>query len=204
PATPSQLYAGTSRGVFKSVNGGLNWQASSQGLPANITVFSLSIRPNHPNTLYAGTTEGVFKSVDAGSSWNGTDNLLVGQQILVVTVDAVANIVYAGTPTGLYASTDDGSSWQSLGADLPTTGVKGISGGNEWRTIYLGTTAGIFKGNRGSDNWVGLSNGLVSRDILTLAVDPLQTDKLYAGTAGGGVFSLTQAPSLFMPLVYRN
>jgi hypothetical protein len=57
PATPTTLYAGTSRGVFKSTNGGGNWSEANSGL-TNTGVRALAIDPATPTTLYAGTWGG--------------------------------------------------------------------------------------------------------------------------------------------------
>ena len=55
PRTPSTLYAGTQGGgVFKSTNGGANWQAVNAGLNST-AVYALAIDPATPSTLYAGT-----------------------------------------------------------------------------------------------------------------------------------------------------
>ena len=60
PATPTILYAGTDGdGVFKSTNGGENWNAVNTGL-TNTNVFALAIDPKTPTIVYAATGAGVF------------------------------------------------------------------------------------------------------------------------------------------------
>ena len=54
PVTPTTLYAGTDGGVFKSTNGGGNWNAVNTGL-SDTYVAALAIDPSTPTTLYAGT-----------------------------------------------------------------------------------------------------------------------------------------------------
>ncbi len=56
-------------GVYKSMDGGLNWQSANHGL-TNLYINSLAIDPTHPSTLYAGTYHNqVYKSQDGGNSW---------------------------------------------------------------------------------------------------------------------------------------
>jgi len=62
PQTPDTLYVGTSGGVFKSTDGGMNWTAINRGL-TNRVGLSIAINPNSPDILYAGTEGGVFKLV---------------------------------------------------------------------------------------------------------------------------------------------
>lgn len=39
------IYAATSNGVFKSTDGGTNWTASNDGLPASSRIFALALHP---------------------------------------------------------------------------------------------------------------------------------------------------------------
>ncbi len=51
PQTPSTLYVGTeAEGIFKSVNGGLSWNAVNDGLPDTI-VYTLAIDPQTPSSF---------------------------------------------------------------------------------------------------------------------------------------------------------
>lgn len=57
---PATLYAGTlGSGVFKSSDGGHNWNDS--GMAGSFT-FVLPIDPANPAILYTGTSDGAFKS----------------------------------------------------------------------------------------------------------------------------------------------
>ena len=69
PGTPDTLYAGTYGGVYKSTDGGGNWNAVNDGLYAE-RVYALTIDPDTPDTLYAGTDRGPHKSTDGGESWS--------------------------------------------------------------------------------------------------------------------------------------
>src|SRR6266566_4716867 len=64
PAAPAILYAGTLSGVFKSTNGGGNWNPINNGLFGGVQ--ALAVDPLTPATLYAGTLDGLFKSTNGG------------------------------------------------------------------------------------------------------------------------------------------
>lgn len=59
PNNPSTVYAGTTRGVFKTINGGVNWSGANNGF-TNVQqglgpdIQALVIDPTSPTTLYAG------------------------------------------------------------------------------------------------------------------------------------------------------
>ena len=66
PKTPSTLYAGTYKGVFKSTDSGENWSVASTGLTPENNVDALVIDHITPSTLYGADQMGLFKSTNAG------------------------------------------------------------------------------------------------------------------------------------------
>jgi hypothetical protein len=61
PKNGSIVYAATSRGLFKSIDGGANW--SPTALTAGVN--ALAVDPTNRSIMYAATSgRGVFKSVD--------------------------------------------------------------------------------------------------------------------------------------------
>src|SRR5207249_7707591 len=67
------VYLGTSAGVFKSIDGGANWNSLNEGL-TNRGVQILAATPDNSHTLYAGTAAGVFKIVDESRPANPMDD----------------------------------------------------------------------------------------------------------------------------------
>lgn len=54
--------------------------------------------------------------------------------------------------------------------------------------VIAGSSAGASLSADGGDSWVSINTGLTTLDVRSLGVD--NTGKVYAGTAGGGVFEL--------------
>lgn len=52
--------------------------------------------------------------------------------------------------------------------------------------LYAGTGGGVFKTTDGGANWNAMNEGLTNLSVIDLVTEPKD---LYAGTAGGGVFS---------------
>ena len=76
PLTPTNIYAATNLGVFRSVDAGANWTQANSGLTGLAEhvpeVLILAVDPVPQGTLYAGTSIGVFKTTDGGDTWNPT------------------------------------------------------------------------------------------------------------------------------------
>ncbi len=69
------IYAGTrSSGIYKSVDGGINWAPSKEGITVG-NIRQIIIDPQDSNVLFVNTLDpfGVFKSEDAGESWRWLD-----------------------------------------------------------------------------------------------------------------------------------
>jgi hypothetical protein len=55
--------------VYKSKDGGANWNVANTGLKPN-PIHIVTEDPSNPATLYAGTVVGIYASNDAAASWN--------------------------------------------------------------------------------------------------------------------------------------
>jgi len=121
PRNSNTLYASTSAPVgtppamYKSTDGGKNWNTLDTNLPFAV---SLVLNPANPSVIYAATLKGgVFKSTDAGTNWSESNTGLraLGIQVLVGDPADFAT-VYAGGDEGLFKSIDGGASWSQRAA----------------------------------------------------------------------------------------
>lgn len=97
------IYAGTSRGVFRISNGKAELALTCQGVREIIQI---------EKRLFAGTGNGLYVSDDAGINWT-----LAGMQDMAVWQirSNGKGVLYAGTaPTGLFRSADDGDTWTEI------------------------------------------------------------------------------------------
>ncbi|MEE9324610.1 MAG: hypothetical protein V3U90_03535, partial [Dehalococcoidia bacterium] len=114
---PDILYAGTIRGVFKTVDGGATW---TKGGSTETLVRVIQVAPHNPDIVYAGTDDGIYKSEDGGSTW--IHKRLPGARVNAIAIDPLEpNTLYAATGEplkgysseiiGIFKSTDAGETW---------------------------------------------------------------------------------------------
>ncbi len=109
---PDVVYAGTTKGFFRTANKGEQWERIGQALPDPF-VSSIVIHPTEPSTVYIGGPKGVWKSTDSGKSWQAMNQGLATLNIRTLAMAPKnSQTLYAGTNgSGLYRSTNAGSTW---------------------------------------------------------------------------------------------
>jgi photosystem II stability/assembly factor-like uncharacterized protein len=234
PVSPATLYAGTQGGVYKSTNSGDSWSAVYSGgtnwltidpvHPMNVYAAGIGVSrstdggvtwtpPAIPNltlvtnvvvvdpvttsTLYAGVnSHGVFKSTDSGASWRGSPYPVNRDTVLALAIDPTTpSTIYAGaagtSDYGVFKSTDGGGTWAGpllFGyLSINALAVDPLNTDNVY-AAHLGN--GIFKSTNGGKTWAVINNGLANTAVYALAIDPMATGTIYAGT-GFGLFKST-------------
>lgn len=112
---PDIVYAGTTKGLFRTTNKGEQWERIGQSL-TDPFISSILIRPMGPSQLYIGGPKGVWKSSDGGKTCQ-----TMNQGFATLNIRALAmnpknpQLLYAGTNgSGLYRSTDAGATWTAV------------------------------------------------------------------------------------------
>jgi photosystem II stability/assembly factor-like uncharacterized protein len=138
PGNPQRLYAQNHFGVYRSDDGGGQWQAIESGLPSNFG-FPMLVHPHRPDTIYVFPLQAdaermppdgrcrVYRSDDAGASWRDSSAGLPQERYYAAVLRnamcadrADPAGIYVGTRAGeLYASRDEGDSWKLVADHLP-------------------------------------------------------------------------------------
>lgn len=115
PEAPDTVYAGTTKGLFKTTNGAASWTRIGESLPDQFVSW-LAIDPTATNTLYVAGREGIAKSTDGGNTWRSMNKGLSTLNMRMITISSHdPRTLYAGTNgSGLYRSTDGGESWVAV------------------------------------------------------------------------------------------
>ena len=132
---PNVYYFGaTGGGVWKSFDGGTNWQNISDGFFGTGSVGAIAVSESDPNILYVGMGEapirgnvshgdGAYKSMDAGKTWKriGLEDTRHISRIRIhpknpdlVYAAVLGHIFGAHEQRGVYRSKDGGKMWEKI------------------------------------------------------------------------------------------
>lgn len=205
PNSSSIVYAGGTRGIFKSTDSGRNWTQLNTGFTSDVQVGALAVDPTQSATLYAairpqGADGVVLKSMDGGLTWSRITNGLPDSSALYVVALLVdptnPATLYANTRAGVFKSTDGGGTWRATGLveglGWPpswTFGEAAFLDPNSPSTIYAGVEAGILKSDDGGQTWTPV-NPVDALDPWSgyLAIDPVNSSVIYATTHFGKLY----------------
>jgi photosystem II stability/assembly factor-like uncharacterized protein len=115
------VFAGTESGLFKTVDGGSNWELTSnlQTIQDGLVV-NLAISPDYSNdktVLISVLGMGLFETNDGGVSWHETGLDLEGSiltEIVFSPTYSTDNTLLGASFAKLFKSTDKGSNWEIL------------------------------------------------------------------------------------------
>ncbi|HKP39099.1 MAG TPA: hypothetical protein VJT71_19730, partial [Pyrinomonadaceae bacterium] len=128
-------FGGTGGGVWKTTDGGINWEPISDGSVFGTgSVGAIGLSDSDPNTIYVGMGEspirgnvshgdGVYKSTDAGKTWKhiGLEDTRQIARIRVhpknpdlVYVAALGHVWGPNEQRGVFRSKDGGKTWEKI------------------------------------------------------------------------------------------
>lgn len=205
PSDPNILLAATNNGIFRSINGGVNWSQTSTGNYKDI-VF----KPGDPNIVYASASGNFYRSINNGVSFTQiSSGLTTGYRGAIAVSPANPNYVYfwvtnSDSFKGLYRSTDAGLTFsvRSTTPNIMSWDCNGGSGGQAWydldmacdptnAEIIYGGGVNCFKSTNGGQTWSinshwygGCGVPSVHADLHVLEYNPLN-NRLFTGNDGG-------------------
>jgi photosystem II stability/assembly factor-like uncharacterized protein len=197
--------AGTSSGLYRSVDPSKGWQKLSFGsLETGLTTISTTSR--QPETIWVGTpSSGVLVSRDNGETWRRADGVKTDVPVNVIAQDPQRpDHVYVGTKQALFISHDGGATWRVRGANLPFGDFTSIlvnprNGdeifvGNAYQISEIG--GGVYRSTNAGESWARIDpkgRRLPSQRIWALAFDAHNQNVLFVGSHSAGVYVVPRA-----------
>ena len=160
-----------------------------QAGPPGAVVNDLLLVEGSPRTVYAATDFGVFLSRDDGVSWRPFSDGLPTDELVVASIDGVAEQLFVAIDGAGVWRSRNGGPWRQTSdgiGDLRTLVVTVKPG--DPQTLLAGTlTQGVFFSNNGGDGWVRPGDLTVSGTFPELAYSPSDPDRILGVANPGAV-----------------
>jgi len=207
PESPSNVYAGTQAGIFKSTDGGESWRSVGA---QNIPITAIAFDPERSSNLYAtGYVFGssyLFKSVDTGENWTPlaiTANGFSPYQIYALAVDPTNSSILYAAGSNLLKSTNGGAGWSTIETGLALNATVSIYAialdPTNPSIVYVAiegivARSGVYRSTDGGLSWAGRFDGIPNSgaNLAAIVIDPGSASTLYA-TLGHSVFKSTNS-----------
>ncbi len=201
------LVSGPDARVYKTIDGGKNWQILSNGLPqGSFTRMGICLAESDPDVVYVQYTnaqtlnlESIYKSTDGGNSFQlhtqGTENGLPGSALggfgwyfgkIRVNPSNPNDIFLLGV--GLYRYYPDEGAWKTVLDDNSENNPHADKHDLIFRDdeMYLATDGGLYKGQLyGNPAWQDIEN-IPTTQFYRTAVNPHEPEFFYGGAQDNG------------------
>ena len=195
PVALNTIYTGYSQ-VYKSIDGGSNWNSVSQDFGTNLN--HLKIAQSNNQIMYAAYGGLLYRTTDGGLTlWQQLTSFSGSINSIAIHPTNPNKIAVATTSSSkVYTSSDGGNTWVTALYDLPDFSALALV----WDTtfgedvLYLGMNYGVYYLLENTTSWEPYSTALPNVIVNELEVNTAD-DKLYAGTYGRGLWRV----NLFNP-----
>lgn len=210
---------GEERGLYKTTDGGENWEKVLE-ISENTGVNNVKMDPCNPDIMYAtaeqrrrtsftkiggGPESAVYKSTDGGETWRKIMKGLPGGHIGGMGIDVSPvdpNVVYlimeaANNSGGFFRSTDKGESWSKM-SDHHSSGQyynEIFCDPKDVDKVYSVETRSVYTED-GGKTWNRISTSGRHVDDHALWIDPADTDHYIIG-GDGGIYETWDAGATF-------
>jgi photosystem II stability/assembly factor-like uncharacterized protein len=161
-------------GILRLSSDSGEWVELREGLPENVEVRCIVVRPDNPEVVYAGTQNGTYRSDDGGDSWRSLG--LPGPQLVVWSIcldPRDPDTLFVGVEGfSIFRTRDGGKSWQELpvptpagvpAMPFPTRVIRIVADPANPDEIYAGLEVnGVVRSLDGGDNWSDISGSLLA------------------------------------------
>jgi photosystem II stability/assembly factor-like uncharacterized protein len=194
------MLAGTDTGLYRTVDASKGWEKLPFAAGMSSNVFAVHMAAERPDTIWVGTDKsGVIVSHDNGNTWARTGGAIDDVPVSSITSDPRRpDYIYVGTTQAFYLSRDNGQTWNRRGGNLPLGNYTSIlinpDNSNEILiSSALEKDGGLYVSTDAGNKWKRVDSKdmkLPSRRIWSMAFDPNDPNRIFAGTHSSGVYRI--------------
>jgi photosystem II stability/assembly factor-like uncharacterized protein len=172
PNSPATVYAGTTEGLWKTIDGGKSWKHVTN---SEIVVNDVLVDPRNSNrVLLATDRSGVLASDNGAQSFTASNHGYTHRYVSSILADQNdPNAILVGVVNdrewgGVFATRDGGQSWQQKSAGLGGRDVfalQQVANG----ALIAGTNKGMFLLDRNGSQWRPINN-IVNEKVVARVV----------------------------------
>ena len=158
PTRPEMIFAGTTEGLWRTIDNGKNWALVSS---RRQVINAVAVHPEQPDRVYIGTEDGgILISTNGGESFEPSNLGFINRQIRVVMHDRTergrvyAGVIFDSANGGLFVSEDNGLTWQQSSRGMGISDVYSLQQSTERpETLYAGTNKGLYRSEDRGLSW---------------------------------------------------
>ena len=187
PEEPGVFFAsghpagGGNLGFLRSDDAGATWEQVSPGANGPVDFHAMDVSPADPNVIY-GLYGDLQVSFDGGETWRIVGRPPADVFSLAASAQDAAT-VYAATRAGLMVTRDAGASWEPAHLMREPASVVEVAPDGTAYAFVVGQ--GLLSTTEPSLLWRSVNNALGDRVLLHLAIDPADTNRVFAVTDRG-------------------
>jgi photosystem II stability/assembly factor-like uncharacterized protein len=150
PVNLNIVYAGTTEGLYKTLDGGTVWTRMTG---PDVIINDIYVDARNPQRILLATDRsGVLASNDAGASFVAANRGISQRQVTALLTDAKRpETMYAGVVNdksygGVFVTEDGGANWTQRSAGLEGRDVFSLAQSDDG-AVFAGTSHGLFRWN---------------------------------------------------------
>jgi len=199
PKESNVVYCGTwGDGVFRSDNGGSSWYRLSAA-QMDPRVQALTVDNNNADHIWVATNDGLYQSADSGANWRKTYHS--GNIISVAVKPDDGETVYIGVLYhGTMKTENGGGDWSIMNNGLFKSGSIYASPNTfvfdpqNSEHIFISTGwIDIYVTKNGGSVWNYVGQEINEKSVLSMAIAPDNSTKMWAATESHGVWQSINA-----------
>ena len=181
PRDPNHLLLATDSGLWRSRNGGRDWDLEKPDTLAG-PAFAAAFDADGDRALVAGTST-LYRG--DGHGWRPIRTPAGAAPARTLVTGGPAGRVYVAGRSGLYRSDDWGDSWTNAGRGLEADHVDALLASAERPDHLYAVDAGVvWWSSDGARSWQRWASGVPGSRVEALGFDPTTPTRLWAVAAG--------------------